>query len=117
LQTFYAEEAVFFENRVLVLAGRQAALVRERQQLMRLANPPTLKVLAWAADDERGEAFLEVLLRFEDAEGRTHRLEQILSQRWERGLVQQERAVFEGLVDEGDDPTCSAMDDPSARIF
>jgi len=103
LEQHYAADALFFENREMVSTGKAAAIARERVQLAALKSPPKFKVAAWAVDEDTGIGFIEVVIRFEDGDGRPQRLEQILSQRWVAGLVQQERALFEGIIDEGDE--------------
>lgn len=103
IERFYADDAIVFENRKMARAGRSNCAKWEREQLKRLAQPPTIRVRSRATDPKTLTAFFELLVRYSEGQGRNMRLEEVLVQTWERGHIVQERYYYEGVVDESDD--------------
>jgi ketosteroid isomerase-like protein len=114
MQQFYAEDVVIFENRELARAGREQSVAFERNALANLEEPPSLRALRFAADEASGTAFIEWRIRFRARGGRPMRLEEVAVQKWERGLISEERFYYEGLVDEGD-PEEGSSAEPALR--
>lgn len=111
MERFYAAEVTLFENRELACAGKEQCLAAERAALAKQPEPPRIKLLKLAVDEEQGHAFLEYVARFSAADGRAMRLEQVAVQTWERGLIVEERFYYEGVVDEGDETEAGATED------
>lgn len=103
LERYYAPEVTVFENRELARAGKARCLQAERDALAKQPAPPRFKLGALAVNEVTGHAFVESVVRFTDGEGRPLRLEQVAVQRWEGGLIVEERFYYDGVVDEGDD--------------
>ncbi len=117
LEQHWAEDVVVYENRELALAGRAAGLVRERAQRATLLDGPHFQLRGWALNEETGVSYVELLVRFTGPDGRPQRLEQVLSQRWSAGKIHEERAYYEGLVDEGDPEHPKGPHEPHALVF
>ena len=104
MERFYAPEVSVFENRQLARAGKAQCLKYERDALASQPEPARFKLGKLAVDEDTGHAFLEYVVRFQAADGRAMRLEEVAVQTWEDGLIVQERFYYEGIVDEGDEP-------------
>ena len=101
MDRFYADDVVVFENRELARAGREQCLAYERAQLEKMPVTPTFKALKWAVDEANDTVFSEWLIRFESAQGRSMRLEEVAVQKWHDGRISEERFYYEGVIDEG----------------
>lgn len=102
IEQFYAEDVHVLENRKLVRAGRVACVKYEREQLAGQAQRPQIRVRRSAVDEANQVAFLEYVMRFTGPGERPMRIEEVSVQKWERGLISEERFYYEGIVDEGD---------------
>ena len=100
IERFYAPDVIVFENRKQERAGRDACIAYEKEQLADVAGKPTIKVVASAINEATGQVFLEYSIRFVSVSGREMLLEEVASQRWEGGLIVQERFYYQGFVDE-----------------
>ncbi len=102
IERFYAEDVTVFENRELARAGRSECAADERRHLAAQPDPPRMRAVHWAVNEADGVAFIEWLIRFTSSQGRPMRLEEVAVQKWENGLIVEERFYYEGFVDEGD---------------
>lgn len=102
IEKFYAEDATVFENRELARAGRSECAAEERRMLASQPELPRIRAVHVAVNEADGVAFIEWLIRFTSPKGRPMRLEEVAVQKWENGLIVEERFYYEGFVDEGD---------------
>lgn len=105
MERFYAPDVCVFENRELARAGLERCLEFEREALSRSQEPPRFKLHRFAVNEGDQVAFLEYTVRFLSATGRPLRLEEVSVQAWDGDKITSERFYYEGLVDEGDDPS------------
>jgi len=102
IERFYADDAIVFENRALARAGRSACVLWEREQRRQLLSPPVTTVRSRGADASGQTAFFELVQRWQEPDGRSLRLEEVLVQRWHNGKIAEERHYYEGVIDESD---------------
>lgn len=98
---YYSTDVVVFDNRELVRAGRAQCVAHERNALEGLEEPPKIRALSQAINEETGEVFIEWIIRATPRGGEPHRLEEVTVQLWDDGQVLRERHYYEGYVDEG----------------
>lgn len=102
IERFYAEDVIVFENHERARAGKEACLDYEREALASGAAAPKLVARAAACDEPSGVSFVEWVIRYQGADARPMRLEEVAVQRWAGGKIVEERFYYEGAIDEGD---------------
>lgn len=102
IDRFYADDVIVFENHERARVGKQACIEYEREALGAGANAPKLVCRASACDENGGVSFVEWVIRYQGADARPMRLEEVAVQRWSGGKIVEERFYYEGAIDEGD---------------
>lgn len=102
IERFYAEDVIVFENHERARVGKKASLQYERDALAGQPIAPRIIARASAADESASVSFVEWVVRYQDADGRPMRLEEVAVQRWATGQIVEERFYYEGAIDEGD---------------